>query len=1781
MTKYSQYEPRANFKPSTLIDLLRRRSDEQPDMHGYVFLVDGESVEASLTYQQLDRRARSIAVKLRETEAPNARALLLYPPGLDFIAAFFGCLYAGVIAVPAYPPDPARLNRSLPRLQSIIADAGATAVVTTSGIEGMVFDKAADLKDLNWISTDSVGETLADDWMAPPTTAGHIAFLQYTSGSTRDPRGVMVTHANLLHNLAVLQNAFALTPEDRSVSWLPNFHDMGLIAGVLEPLYAGMQVISMSPLSFLQRPLRWPLAICRYRATFSGGPNFAYELCARKINATEKAGLDLTSWSIAFNGSEPVRAETIERFTSAFRGSGLDLRACYPCYGLAEATLMVTGGGRGTGPVIRSVQKSALEGNRIVAAVDGAEDARRLVGCGSLCLPDQLMLTVDPASLTRSQPDQIGEIWLSGPSIAIGYWGRETETQETFNAYLSDTGEGPFLRTGDMGFLLGEDLYIAGRLKDLIIIRGRNHYPQDIELSVERCHPALRQGCGAAFSINVSDEERLVIVQEADGGEEVDFDLVIESIRETASSEHDLRVYAVALIKPKTIPKTSSGKIQRRLCRSLFLESKLDLASYWQATTAQEEEAEASNLAAENMEGIGSWLTAQLAAKLGVSAESIDSNQSIVRYGLDSLMAIELMHGIETRLGVRLPTAVFLQDSSIASLSFEVVKQMEATPASRSGYTEAKSEIVEAEYPLSHGQQGLWFLYQMDPGSTGYNIPAAFTIKSHLDIEVFQRALQSLVDRHCCLRTIFLATEGDPVQQVSQRRDVRAVVRDASSWGDADIKHHLAGEARRPFDLGLDPMIRATIFRRSPNENVLLLTVHHIVADFWSMGELIRDLGALYHAEETGIPDELGKLDGEYSGFVRWQADMLSGPEGETLWAYWSNQLSGDLPYLALPSDKTVPLARIGHSTSHHFRFSADLTAGLNALCRNHGVTLYTAMVAAFQALLHRYTGLERIVIGSAAAGRSKPQWRKTVGYFTNSIVLKADIAEGSSFFESLYRARDMVLGAMQNQDYPFPVLVERMRPARDGSRPPIFNIMFLLQKSHLADEALSLLALRQEGVKISVSGLDLESVRIEQAIAQYDLVLAVAEVEGRITCALEYNRDLYDAATIERMGEHFEVLLGSVLAGPRGRISDLEIMKWEDRNQIIREWNDTYQEYDNEMCIQELFERQSERNPEAIAVVYQEEQVSYGELERRANQVAQRLRSLGVGPEVRVGICVGRSEAMIVGILGILKAGGAYVPLDPGYPRERLEYMLQDSGAVVLVTDKEGAEGIAESGMKVLDLDSNAGEMELESDDRPKSGVGSGNLAYVIYTSGSTGLPKGVQIPHRCIANLLVSMQVQSGVGSRDILLSVTTLSFDMAVPELFLPISFGGCVVVATRDETRDGGELADRLTRSRPTWMQATPATWKLLIEGGWEVGKEVKVISGGEALTRELADRLIERSLLVWNMYGPTETCVYSTAGEVAAREEGVRIGRAIGNTEAYVMAPGHQCAAIGVWGELEIGGEGVGRGYLDRPDLTAEKFLPSEYSKQEGGRVYRTGDRVRYRKDGDIEYLGRLDDQVKIKGHRIEVGEVEAVIGQHGGIREAVVVAREETEGDKRLIAYVILEQGADADETELRHYLKSKLPDHMIPSWIVMVEAVPLTPNGKIDRSALRDRVVAKGAREGFAAPRNPLEQLLTGIWAEVLGLERVGIHDNYFDIGGHSLLATRVISRLRSVLQLEIQVRQLFDTPTIAGLASSIEEIGRVEKKDVRRIAEIWASIEQLSIGEADRLLAGENWRL
>ena len=1071
--------------------------------------------------------------------------------------------------------------------------------------------------------------------------------------------------------------------------------------------------------------------------------------------------------------------------------------------------------------------------------------------------------------------------------------------------------------------------------------------------------------------------------------------------------------------------------------------------------------------------------------------------------------------------------------------------------------------LRDEKLSLSYAQQRLWFLEQLKPDTCVNNIPVAFHLKGSLNVAALEQSLAEIVRRHEVLRTTFQMVDGRAVQVISPDLTLTLLVIDLQEFTETEreveAQRLTVEEAQQPFNLATGPLLRVKLLRLAQEEYVFMVTMHHIVSDGWSLNVFFQELTVLYTAFSNNKPSPLCDLSIQYADFAVWQSEWMSGNILETQLSYWKQQLNASTPVLELPTDKARTPVQTYQGAKQFLKLPKNLSDSLKTLSQQEGVTLFMTLLAAFKILLYRYTSQEDIIVGSAIAGRNRSETKGLIGCFVNTLAFRTDLRDNPSFRKFLTQVREVAINAYSHQDLPFEKLVKELQIERDLSRTPLFQVMFALQKTVMQS--------------LELSGLTLIPLEVHNGTAQFDLTLELEETSKGISGWFEYNTDLFHAATIARMVNHFQTLLEGIVANPHQCLLDLPLLTEQERYQLLVEWNHTQTNYPHETCIHQLFEAQVERTPDAVAVVFEDVetlhatslQLTYRELNASANKVAHYLQTLGVGPEVLVGICVERSLEMVVGLLGILKAGGAYVPLDPQLPQERLVLMLNDSQLPILLTTQNLVAQLPEHEVRLVCLDTDFRSIALESQDNPISGVKSDNLAYVIYTSGSTGQPKGVEISHQSATNFLNSMQQQPGLTAADILLAVTTISFDIAVLELYLPLIVGAKVVLVSREVASDGTQLLAQLVKSGATVMQATPATWRLLLASGWSDTPRLKILCGGEALPQELANQLLEKSTCVWNLYGPTETTVWSTVYKVEAdrtKDTTSSIGRPIANTQIYLLDTHLQPVPVGVAGELHIGGAGLARGYLHRIELTQQQFIPNPFFKSDEleenssiqnskfHRLYKTGDLARYLPDGNIEYLGRMDHQVKIRGFRIELGEVESALAQHPNVQQTVVTAREDSPGNQRLVAYIVPHQQPSPTIDQLRRFLKQQLPSSMVPTAFVMLEAIPKTPNGKVDRRALPVPELSREHSATFAIARTPIEEMLALIWADVLGVELVGVLDNFFTLGGHSLLATQVISRVRTTMSVELPLRSLFEAPTIAELAQYIAQWQRDSKQ-------------------------------
>jgi amino acid adenylation domain-containing protein len=1350
---------------------------------------------------------------------------------------------------------------------------------------------------------------------------------------------------------------------------------------------------------------------------------------------------------------------------------------------------------------------------------------------GSVGLPAGADVSIMDEGGNLLSPGEIGEIVIRGANVMSGYANNPEANTESFAS--------EWFRTGDQGYLDAEGyVFITGRLKEMINRGGEKVSPRDVdEVLLE--HPAVAEAVSFA-------------VPHITLGEDVAAAVVLREKKSVTDSELQ-RFAAVRIAEFKVprrvlivdeIPKGPTGKVQRgKLAERLGLT----------ASDGAQRGVEIEYTAPRNP--IEQKLVEIWSQVLGIKRVGIYDN--LFHLGGDSIHAARIISRMRELMGIEFPFGVFFEAPTVAAIA-RVIE----TPGTQVQSRRLSPAEKQETGPLSHGQEALWFLDQFDPGNPAYNRPVFARVQGNLNVSVLQRCLDELVQRHAVLRASFLAADDKPIQRIRAYQPFSLPVIDIAHLTEFEREAHAAKtateEARRPFDLARGPLFRASLLRLAEQLHVLLFTTHHIVFDGWSSEIFLRELTMLYEALSNDRPSLLPELPVQYSDFVRWQRETMADEPLKNQVAYWRRQLNDSWPIINLPMDRPRASIRTSNGASRSFTLASSLTEKLNEISRQERVSLFMTLLASFKTLLYRYAGQKDIIVGAPFAGRNQSSIENLVGLFINTLPLRTDLSGDPTFRELLARVRTTCVDAHANQDIPFERIVSELQLKRDTGRPGIYQVLFQL---------------RNYPRQLARGGdLDITEYKADSGGSICDLSLAISEEKNGLECCFEYCTDLFDAAGIDRMWGHFQSLLQNIVANPDARLSALSILTEAERQQLLVGWNDTNRDYPRDECIPRLFEAQVERTPNATAVIFEDKRMTYHELNERANQLAHYLHELGVEPEALVGLCMERSLEMVVGVLGVLKAGGAYVPLDPNYPKARLAYMLAQTRVKFVLTQERLLENLADFKGRVLCLDGDRGCFEYAHKQNLNVHIEPTQLAYVTFTSGSTGKPKGVLSCHLGVVNYFSYLLETYNLNDTDTVLQIPSLSFDASVRDLIGPLTAGAQVVIVNDFDAKDPVALLNKISEHRVTCILSIVPT---LLNGVLEAAqhKDLRpdsirvVLVAGEALTNDSCQRAKEvfgQTAWIINQYGPTEstlTCAYHRILEPDHHRGIVPLGRPIANARLYILDEHLRLVPIGSPGELHVGGIGLTRGYVNSPELTAERFIPHPFSDDPGARLYKTGDLGRYTPDGRIEFLGRIDHQVKIRGFRIELGEIEAVLAEHPGVQQAVAVVPEDSTRSDRVIAYVVPNNRQALGKNDLRDFLRSKLPEYMVPSALVLLDEFPLTPNRKIDRRALPPPNPAESELSDatYAAPRNLVEEMLVGIWSDVLKLERIGIQDNFFDLGGHSLLATQVMSRTCQALQVDLPLRALFERPTVAELSIRIEEAnGQYRRLSTRPIVAV-----------------------
>lgn len=1646
-----------------------------------------------LTYIELNQRANQLAHHLRELGvSPETLVAVCLERSLEMIVAVLGILKAGGAYVPLDPTYPTE------RLSFMLADSAAPILLTQANLVETLPSTQAKL-----ISLDSDWDTIAQQptHNLPNQNEPHnLVYMIYTSGSTGKSKGVMIEHRNLVNAYFAWEESYNLH-QVHSHLQMANFAFDVFSGDLVRGLLSGGKLV-LCPREWLLSPDKLYDLMSREEVDIA---EFVPVVLRHLAQYLEAESLNLSFMRILACGSDNWYVGEYKRF----------LQYCGPetrlinSFGLTEAT----------------IDSTYFEADLLDLSTDQIVPIGRPFANTHLYILDRQL-----------QPLPIGipgELVVGGAGVARGYFNRPELTAERFvplsvsgdqhsvfskNSLNTDNGLlNTVYRTGDKArYLPDGNVEFLGRIDHQVKIRGFRIEPGEIEAALGE-HTAVRQAAVMPLEAAAGDKRLVAYVVTRPENQPT-----IGTLRRFLQKRLPDYMVPSTFILLAEMPLLPNGKVDRRSLPEPDW-SQRELESAYVAPRNPVEEVL-----------VNVWQQV-----LGLRQVGIHDN--FFELGGHSLLATQLISRVQDAFDIDLPLRHIFEAPTAATLAefVEIAQRAEA------GTQAPPIEPIprEAELPLSFAQQRLWFLDQLEPNSPFYNIPEAVQLTGKLDETALARALNEVVRRHEALRTTFSAQDGRPFQQIAADLKIELPVIDLTHLPETNRQTEALQlaqeEAQRPFDLSRGPLVRATLLRLAPDDHIILLTMHHIIGDNWSTGVLVQEMAVLYDAFSNGRFSPLPQLPIQYADFAHWQRNWLHGDVLQTHLTYWTEQLSGSPPVLALPTDRPRPAVQTYDGAYQAFSLSETLSAAIRRLCQQEGVTTFMALLAAFQTLLYRYTGQEDINVGSPIANRNRADIEGLIGFFVNTLVFRGDLSGEPSFRELLQRVRDAALGAYAHQDLPFEMIVDALQPERNLSHSPLFQVMFVIQNTQM-----------QQSSYQSSPDLIINPVEAHSGTAKFDLTLFMLEEDEKLGGAWEYNTDLFDQTTIERMMQQFEVLLASIVADPDRPISQLPLLTEGERQKLLLTWNDTVAAYPHDQCVHQLFEAQVEKSPNAIAVQFEDQALTYAELNGRANQLAHYLRKLGVQAESLVGICAERSLEMVVGLLGVLKAGGAYIPLDPTYPPERLNFMLHDAEPAIVLSQQHLASNLQLPAPQLINLDSDWPTIALEAEQNPVNLTQPENLAYIIYTSGSTGQPKGTMLLHRGLVNYLTwclqAYPVSEGQGAP----VHSSISFDLTITGLYAPLLAGRRVHILPEDIGIE--QLSDALRHNSDfSLVKITPAHLNLLtqqLSPNTIAGRTRSFVIGGENLLAESLTFWQEHApdTILINEYGPTETvvgcCVYQVPPE--ERWEGsVPIGRPIINTRLYILDKHLQPVPIGVPGELYIGGAGVARGYLNRPALSAESFIVDPFAADsgvapDGAKLYKTGDLCRYLPDGNIEFLGRLDHQVKIHGFRIELGEIEAVLNRHPAVQKSAVIDQIDETENKRLVAYLVMAEEIP-NTTILREFLGTTLPPYMIPAAFVTLDEIPLTANGKVDRQALPAPEASRPEMAvAFAAPQTENEKILADIWAKLLGVEKIGIHDSFFELGGDSILSIQVIARANQA-GLRLTPRQIFQEPTIAGLAA------------------------------------------
>jgi len=1665
----------------------------------------------SLTYDQLNRAANRIAHSILEKcESGNEPISVLLEHGLDAIVVILGALKANK---PWLALDP---SENIERLRRLTATAESAWVVANERNLSLARKLISGANRV--IAISEIDDSISSINLNLNIAATSVANIYLTSGSTGEPKGLYQTHERVLHDARNQSNIAHITPDDKLSQLFSVCFSAGEVNWTRALLNGACLCFFDSKLGAIGDLIDWikdeKLTICHF-------PVALFRQIAESIPKDEQ----LCDLRLIHLSGSPISQAVFELFKEKFRSDLLlqihmgSTEAGGICGALVDRTFCYPHSGTPTG--------YPYAGKKVCILDDSGREV---------------------------QPGRIGQIAVKSRFLARGYWKAANLTASSFIQDPKGGDEVMYL-TGDLGHVSPDGMVIhEGRSDFIVKIRGYRVNTYEIE-RVLAAHPSIKESAVVSWDRGLQDVSLVGYVVLKNNSA-----LAVEEVHNHLKQKLPEYMIPSAFEFVRALPLTASGKLDRKaLPRPNG--RRPDLSTSYAGARNEIEEAL-----------VNAWEEVLDVRPIGI-------HDSFFTLGGHSLAATRIATRINDQFELAIPLQRLFECPTIAAMAALIAAYKEGTQIGRYKAADKTGGLLlcpvarDGELPLSFAQQRMWLLNQLEPDSPVYNQLAALRLRGKLNGDALQKALDAIVERHEVLRTTFSFVAEKPVQVIHETGSIKLTVidlMDVSIDRQEEALRRLLGDfSRQPFDLEKDWPLRVALVRWADERYVLAFVTHHIASDGWSNGILLRELSALYEAFSQGKGSPLKDLPIQYADYAVWQKEWLRGDILREQISYWAKQLK-DISPLELPTDRPRTAVHGHQGRTRTFRFPKALARGLKDLSRQEGVTLFMNLLAAYQILLHRYTAQDDIVVACPIAGRTRPEVEGLIGFFVNTLVLRNDCSGNPTFREILARVKKNALDAYNHQDLPFEKLVEDLQPSREFGRNPFSQVMFQL-RNYPTQSA-------------SMGDLECEEYEFESDIAKFELSVGLRDDETGLTGSMEYRTDLFDPATIERMIGHFLRLLESIVADPSQRISDLPLMSEVEKRQLLVEWNDTKSHHLKDKCIHELFEDQVEKTQDAIALVFAGQQLSYRELNQRANHLAHYLIQEGVQSGTTVGIYLDRSIELAVALLAVLKAGGIYAPVDPSCPSERATLILRDVQTCFVVSTRNLASRLSLIGARIITLDS---ELQMRDwDDHFNLGVAveSQSPAYILFTSGSTGTPKGVVMSHRALTNL-ISWQVHNfGQRLPKRTLQFAPLGFDVSIQEMFSTWCSGGSVYLISNDLRQDGAGLLKYIDKQSieriflPFVVLQNLADIALAVDCIPQSLHEV--VTAGEQLRLTPSIRLFLGRLghcRLSNQYGPTESHVateYTLLPPFQREPDLPPIGRPIANTMVYILDSHSNPVPVGVTGELHIGGDGIALGYLNRPDLTAEKFITNPFDNEPGARLYRTGDLARYLPDGNIEFLGRVDNQVKIRGYRIEPGEIETVLAQHPDIQLAFVLARENTPGDRRLEAYLVANEGSNPSAHDLRSFLQRKLPEYMVPSLFMFIDKLPLTPNGKLDRKTLPAPDHGRPEQENaFTAPRTPVEEILARCWADVLQLDTVGVHDNFFQLGGHSLAAMRVVSRVVKQFQLEIPLQSLFQSPTVAAMAAVITA-HQGKAPDEQGLATMLDELESLSEDDAEQLL-------